>query len=125
MSLGNSEVESLAGLLMEFYDAWSPPEHLGEIRVYVENTDLPWIDWHPGDPVPLPPLLPLLYVDSVVWRIRSLARSRAWSEGRASPTGGWYRDRLLRPPPAIGIAAHFSRTAASFLPQATFLRMDT
>jgi hypothetical protein len=63
MRMTRSEVEDVAALLLDFYDAWLPPSPRGELRVFVPEDSVPWIDWHPGQPVPLPPLVPLLYVD--------------------------------------------------------------
>jgi hypothetical protein len=67
MRLERRHVEDLAARLLEFYDTWSPPVMpANSVRVFVEQPCVPWIDWHPGMPFPLPPLLPLLYVDALV-----------------------------------------------------------
>jgi hypothetical protein len=66
MRLSQQEIEAIGALLLDFYDAWTPPTGAPDlIRVFIEQSSVPWIDWHPGMPIPLPPLLSLLYVDSV------------------------------------------------------------
>lgn len=66
MRLSQREIEEIGARLLDFYDAWTPPiGTLGQIRVFIEQSGVPWIDWNPGMPIPLPPLLSLLYVDSV------------------------------------------------------------
>jgi hypothetical protein len=66
MRLSEQEVEALAELLMEHYKAWSPPSlGVDEVRGLIDLTGVRFTDWHPGMPVPRPPIARLLYLDSV------------------------------------------------------------
>ena len=107
MRLDQREIEDVAGLLLAFYDAWLPPDPLPDaVRIYVELSGVPWIDWHPGMAVPPPPLLPLRYVDSVVMEDPLSGVARNLMRGPGSPIGPLCVERsprLLRASSTAGL----------------------
>ncbi len=64
----------MSDLILEKYEAWEPPFlRSDELRVHVEVSTVPVIDWHPGMGTVRPPIDSLLYADSLVLEDPALA----------------------------------------------------